>query len=342
VSWRRALVSIIPEHRWVSTLSLALARGGAVVFMLHRVLPRETVTYDNELVTSADLFEALVNWLAAEFEIVSLEEISERIEERKSLKRACALTFDDGWLDNYTHAFPVLRKAKTPATIFLASGYIGSTRRLWQEKLWYLLKNSSGHYVERFATDWSAECYVSLVNNRKRDFVGWRAWLLNLGSDRAEDFVDKLEKAVGNSSIPRERTFMSWDEIREMHGAGVEFGAHTVNHVFLPRATMDEVRSEIAQSCNTIERQTGAAVTGFAYPWGALTSSIRDCVESAGLKYAVGIQPGAVHADTNKYLLPRIFVATSVLGSSKGFSSVQTALYVASQCVKRCDRAHSY
>ena len=119
MSWRRALVSIIPEHRWVSTLSLALARGGAVVFMLHRVLPRETVTYDNELVTSTDLFEALVNWLAAEFEIVSLEEISERIEKRKSLKRACALTFDDGPNPNYTpQVLATLEQYHVKATFF--------------------------------------------------------------------------------------------------------------------------------------------------------------------------------------------------------------------------------
>lgn len=342
MSWRRALMSMVPEHRSVSALGLALARRGAIVFMLHRVLPPHTVTYDSELVTSNDLFEPFVGWLAAEFDIVSLGEISQRLADRKPLKRTCALTFDDGWLDNYTHAFPVLRKAKAPATIFLATGYIGSSRRLWQEKLWYLLNNRSEQDIQRFAKHWCDDARISVINKPECDFATWRAWLLNLGSDRAEDFVDTFEKTAGSSSIPGERTFMSWNEVKEMHGNGIEFGAHTVNHVFLPRAAREVVRAEIAESRNSIEREIATTVAGFAYPWGAVTNSIRDCVEKLGFRYAAGVQSGVVGPNSNRYLLPRVFVGTSVLRGGRGFSPAQTSLYVASRSVKHSDRLPNY
>lgn len=335
-------MSMVPEHRSVSALGLALARRGGIVFMLHRVLPPDTITYDSELVTSTDLFELFVDWLAAEFDLVSLCEISERIENGKPLKRTCALTFDDGWLDNYTYAFPVLRKAKVPATIFLASGYIGSSRRLWQEKLWYLLTNNSGQDIQRFAKHWCDDARISALNKQDCDFATWRAWLLNLGSDYAEDFVDRFEKTAGSSSIPRERAFMSWNEVKEMHGTGIEFGAHTVNHVFLPRVAREVVYDEIAESRNSIEREIATTVAGFAYPWGAVTHSIRDCVEKLGFKYAAGVQSGAVGPNSNRYLLPRIFVGTSVVRGTRGFSPTQTSLYVASRAVKHSHRLPNY
>ena len=332
-------MNLIPEYRFIAVLPLTLLHRGAAVFMLHRVLPPDAISYDPELVTSTELFDSFVRWLTTEFDIVTLGEIAERIQHGKPVRRLCAITFDDGWLDNYTYAFPILCQAGVTATMFVASGYIGSTRRLWQEKLWYLLARNPD--IETFATEWSSQQGIPLLGGGGRDFAAWRAVLLNLGSQRAEDFVSKLE-SVTPSGIPPHRAFMSWDEIREMSRAGVEFGAHTVNHVFLPTLTLDDVHSELVESRNAIRTEIGTSVSGFAYPWGAMNGAIRDCVIQAGFEYAAGVQSGIMRAGEDNYLVPRIFISTSVLATCHGFSATQTSFYLASSSLARARKSQGY
>src|SRR5438309_345007 len=75
----------------------------------------------------------------------------------------------------YTNAFPILREIGVPATIFLASRFIGGTRRLWQERLWYVLQCVSETQLQSFAREWRAgtESKLAPVN---LDFAKWRSF----------------------------------------------------------------------------------------------------------------------------------------------------------------------
>jgi peptidoglycan/xylan/chitin deacetylase (PgdA/CDA1 family) len=334
MSWRRQFLNLIAQSEVVSSGALGTLHRGACVFMFHRVLEPNAVCYDAEMVTSTHLFSDLVQWLAKEFQIVPLHEIAERLRNGRSLRRLCALTFDDGWVDNYTNAFPILREIGVPATIFLASRFIGGTRRLWQERLWYVLQCVSETQLQSFAREWRAGTEIKLAPVNL-DFAKWRSFLLGRGSKHAEEFVDALQSTVQAVSVPQERAFMNWDEVRQMQCAGIEFGAHTLNHVFLTTAPSETVRAEIEGSRREIKNEIGTEIPGFAYPWGASNGFVLDCVQQVGFKYAAGVCTGLVGSKSDTLLLPRIFMGDSVLGHGNDFSPSNMAVYLAVKAVVR-------
>ena len=114
-------------------------RNRAVVLMYHRVIDREDrdKAYSHPgIIVETSTFERHLRFLRTHFHVASLREFRDRmISGRPFAKRTCLITFDDGWQDNYTHAFPLLAKHELPATIFLTSGFVGTGRRFWQESL---------------------------------------------------------------------------------------------------------------------------------------------------------------------------------------------------------------
>lgn len=108
--------------------------------MYHRVLASrdsEQVFVQPGMYVLSETFQRQVAFLKENFKIVSLEEMVERIKNRRDISRCCAITFDDGWKDNFCHAFPVLEKFSLPATIFLATGFVGTKRLFWPEEVTY-------------------------------------------------------------------------------------------------------------------------------------------------------------------------------------------------------------
>lgn len=106
-----------------------IKRGRIIVLMYHRV--SKSRNGDAHLCVSPANFEKHLKYLARHFNFISLDEFSNYMEKRAyPQKDSVLLTFDDGWEDNYTNAFALLRKYKAPALIFLATGFIGSKEML--------------------------------------------------------------------------------------------------------------------------------------------------------------------------------------------------------------------
>ena len=88
--------------------------------------------------TSTRDFEKQIVHLVKNYKVISLDEIVERVKNKRSLRRCVAITFDDGFRDNYENAYPILRKYNVPAAIFLTTGYIDSGTAPWFIKLRYI------------------------------------------------------------------------------------------------------------------------------------------------------------------------------------------------------------
>ena len=127
----------------LSFLSFHTRRNKAFVLVYHRVLRsplEEPVFVQPGMYVSADTFQRQAAFLKERFHVVPLAELVERIETGRSVGGCCAITFDDGWHDNFTQAFPVLKEFQLPATVFLATGFIGTDRLFWPEELCFYLQ----------------------------------------------------------------------------------------------------------------------------------------------------------------------------------------------------------
>jgi glycosyltransferase involved in cell wall biosynthesis len=316
------LAGFLGDSSPVRSATRWLCGPGASVFSLHRVLPRGAQCFDVEMCTSEDAFSDFLDWLVENYQVVPLGEIAARREAATAnAKRPyCALTFDDGWHDNFAYAFPHLKRRGLSATIFLPTRFIGTNRRFWQERLWLCLqelknKEARREVIERVARrlPWFPPEQADRASYR---FL--RKWLLTRPGAEAEDFAARVAETAGLASAFSDRAFVNWDEVRQMRASGVQFGSHTLNHTLLPNASPKEAEKEVQESLEELRGRIGNDVPGFAYPWGAWGISSLDRVRHSGYEFAVTTKPGLVEKDSDPFLLPRFPVSDSVLGGGRG------------------------
>ncbi|MEX1034286.1 MAG: polysaccharide deacetylase family protein, partial [Cellvibrionaceae bacterium] len=114
------------------------------ILMYHRILPKTDPRYAAEepgMVVEPHTFEMHLEVLQRHFTLIPLGEWLSRRRNGQSLPpKSCALTFDDGWTDNYEYAFPILKRYKAPATLFAVSHMIGTNEMFWPNRLALLLR----------------------------------------------------------------------------------------------------------------------------------------------------------------------------------------------------------
>lgn len=271
----KTLRSVAGRVYWASPHLLGRLAGKVVIFMYHRVLPRdqaEASYVQPGMYVTPPTFDAHLRFVTRHFRVLSFEELLGRwdVGEWDPSVRYAVLTFDDGWLDNYHHAFPLLRQYGVPATIFLPTDLIGSDTWLWPDRLGYLLhRRGRGR-----PADWDRQIeHAKLLHDADR-----------------RRMLSLLEEQVGGA--PRVRQFVNWDEVREMSGADVSFGSHTRTHVNLARADGTTLESELTDSLRVVQNQRINAVPALAYPNGDHSDAVVAAARSAGYRAAVTTRPG--------------------------------------------------
>jgi peptidoglycan/xylan/chitin deacetylase (PgdA/CDA1 family) len=214
-------------------------------------------------------FEAQMEYLASDFRVLSLEEAVARLEAGELPDHALVVTFDDGYRDNYRHAFPVLRRLAIPASFFLTTGAIGSGGLLWHDRVFHAFRQTALRALTGYPEP--ADAYpLTTPENRRGARQAVLDFLRTVDSAEQASWVERLERALAVSP-PTDggRLMLSWEEVREMHRAGFSFGAHTVGHPILTRLSLSGARREMRESKEAIEAALGAPVQTFAYPNGS-------------------------------------------------------------------------
>ncbi|HEV2349352.1 MAG TPA: glycosyltransferase [Terriglobia bacterium] len=316
-----------------------LCQSGTPIFMFHRVIPDGTICYDREMATSTKLFEGFLDWATDKYQPLPLDELVRRGPGRANgAKPACSITFDDGWLDNFTYAFPLLRSRNLRATIFLPVRFIGTNRRFWQEKLRTCLdelgrRNEINACVTRALNvfPWCPPLEPGQMN-----FNSLRRLLLTRSSSEADAFVTRLEEFTGPVAALDGRAFLNWEEVSAMQKAGISFGSHTLNHTLLIHADPSTASQEIRQSRQEMEARLGAPPSGFSYPWGAVNFRLEREAQEAGYAYAVTTRGELIKDAPDAWTLPRLAVSSSFLQSRREeFSAGLVSYYIASRSLKR-------
>jgi len=113
-----------------SGLHRVFLRGSAVIVAFHRV----NDALNDSLTTSSRSFEAFCRFFQANFDVICLDDLVQRLTAGESIQNAVAITFDDGYIDNFEVAAPILRKLALPATFFVATSFLGSTTIPWWDR----------------------------------------------------------------------------------------------------------------------------------------------------------------------------------------------------------------
>lgn len=288
---KTALRSVIGQKLSTSPRFWRTFAGRALILMYHRVLPKRDAPFvqDGMYVTPAT-FECHLHWLTQHFHLLSLRSLIEMWNEDEWDDRMCycAITFDDGWIDNYRYAYPLLSAYGAPATIFLPTSLIGTREWLWPDRLGYLL-NAAASQGERVADSDSA------IERAKRLPATERAAL-----------IDGLAQRLA-VRLPDERCFLDWDEVREMASCGIEFASHTSSHALLPALDAESLRRELRQPLDTLACELNTFAPLLAYPNGDHSDTVVDAARAAGYAAAVTTQPGLEsRAGGNRLRLKRV------------------------------------
>jgi peptidoglycan/xylan/chitin deacetylase (PgdA/CDA1 family) len=244
------------------------------------------------LVVSAATFRRHCELLRKSYDVVSLETAGYFLDGVRKVTRPLAvITFDDGYLDFYEEAFPILNEFGLPATVFLPTEFIGQNKPLAHDRLYWLVKQA----IEKSVPMKNALIRAGASNDIAKEFVSPRNLLrltdllVHLPNDLREKIIHEMERELGDKFIdyPREYQLLSWEMVREMSRKGISFGGHTANHVVLPLEDDSVVEKEILGSKKELETQLGCKVSTFAYPNGEYNARTKRAVAEAGYKIAV-------------------------------------------------------
>jgi peptidoglycan/xylan/chitin deacetylase (PgdA/CDA1 family) len=271
-------------------LSQALLRSGAsfllgqlperdslLVLNYHRIGNRDEDPFDPEVFSATrDQFNDQICYLKRHSSLVTLEEAMAFVDgtiNEKSRRRRCRvlITFDDGYLDNYEIAFPILRSHGVQGVFFLATGLVGSGYVTWWDHIAYLMKTARRR---RFCLRYPAELVVDFDKNGMVKSL-WDVLNLYKSPENTHPtrfICDLAEEVKGNDLPETMRRFLNWDEAREMASTGMAIGSHTHAHHVLSQLRPDQQRQELAESRALLKEQLGMEIDALAYPVGAATS----------------------------------------------------------------------
>jgi peptidoglycan/xylan/chitin deacetylase (PgdA/CDA1 family) len=317
-------------------------RKRAVVLMYHRVLTAEERARSGShpaLVVDRDTFARHMEVLKRSFVVLTVDELADRMERGQPLPDcSCLITFDDGWRDNFTNAFPVLKRLSLPALVFLPVNFIGSRRLFWQEALVHLL--SAAIATVRAVPARRARLAAVLAPAELDDLLDVaaaepRAAILSrIGSQKlvAADSVARLltelstELGVRLEDYAATDGFMDWSEVEAMAAAGVAFGGHGAEHRLLTYVSADEVEAEIGESKAVIDRRFVGTAPTFSYPNGYCNADVVDRVRQSGYRLAFTTRRGLVSAGDDRFTVCRYNIHEAVTATTPMFLARVTGL----------------
>ena len=252
------------------------------------------------------VFERQAAYIARTSTVLTVEALVDRARRGRLPSNAVALTFDDGYRDNLTHAAPILARLGLPATIFLATGVIGTGRFLWFDWLALAIRDSDAASVH---TPWGVTLSLANTEARLAALDACLARLKRLPATEFERHLDTLLQLLGGGEVSRLKNVMlDWDAVHALSGLGVSIGAHTVSHPILSRLAPEKAEREIIESRSRITEMTGVPPRVFAYPNGAAedyTPTVTRLVREAGFGCAVTTRYGLNTHATPPYELRR-------------------------------------
>lgn len=285
-------------------LAWPVHRQALTILMFHRVLPAPDALRPGEAV--AAVFDRQMAFLASHFSVLPLAQAVGSMRRGALPRRACCITFDDGYADNLTVALPILERYRLPATVFVATGYLDGGRMFNDAVIDAVARAAGptlnlqgmglGHYPLRTIEERRAAVSAVLEHLKYQPPA------------EREAGVASLIRLAGCGALPTD-TMLTSEQLLELSRRGVEIGGHTVAHTILSTLDDDQARQEMALGKQQLEAIVGKPVSTFAYPNGRphrdYSARHAAIAREVGFELAVTTAHGVGNTDSDVFQLPR-------------------------------------
>ncbi len=303
-----------------SGLSHAFAapcRGAGAIFMLHHIRPgadeQDEFAPNAELEVTPEFLAEVIRFARnCGYDLISLGEAVDRVTNGQTGDKPFAVfTIDDGYLDNFEHAWPVFKEYDCPFTIFISPAIIDGVCELWWRGLEAVIAGTPHLSITIDDQHFDLDTTTDSQKTQAFEKLYWpvrqlpeheqRTWIRNLCQSQGVN-IDALCRSVA----------MTWGHVREIAADPLcTIGAHTVNHYAVARLEPSEVIREAEMSRERIEQEIGTRPDLFAYPYGDETSAGErdfELIRQAGFKAAVTTRKGMIFPAHRDHLtgLPRV------------------------------------
>ena len=247
-------------------------QGRVPILVYHRILSKpdtgkvRSAFSFRGLNVSANHFERQIKYLRKKYQLISLVEYVKRKNAGTSLKNCAVITFDDGFKDFITQAWPILKKYQAPATVFMPAGFLGLVH--WQHQLYAIL--DEGKTAKAKVIVGREEVPVDLSNDREK-YLTIRRFITAIGglpSGERQEAINSLGTILAvNKKLTPAEIYLSKEDLRLLVQEGVALGAHSVSHEHLESLTDGQLDEEITKSMGFIKGLTGEQNIAFALPF---------------------------------------------------------------------------
>lgn len=268
--------------------NIDINREGVLVLLYHRV-----TKIDNDfwkIATPPELFEKEIAYLKSNYHILNLKDDWSKADEK-----SVVITFDDGYVDNYRNAIPILEKYNVPATFYVCTGNIGGKEEFWWDKLVRIVFGSLLEKIELYGETISISNYEgkSIAINTIHDVLKRLT-----GEERINELIKLASKFRSSIEESDENRTITYDELKEMDKSPlVNIGGHTVSHGCMASLSAKDAKKEIFESKEKIERIIGHEILDFSYPFGGIADRgefAPPFLEEAGYKTVATTAAGVI------------------------------------------------
>lgn len=303
------------KHAVMSSGMLRLAAGlrarGAAILMYHSVLdePLQSANFLGDTAHSCDVFRAQMELLSREFHPVSLDQVAGFVAGKTDLpSRAVAVTFDDGYADNFEVVAPILRELGIPATFYVTVDCIERRELPWPARLRFAFRTTRS---EPWLSASGKTFSLKTPEDRERAYLHACELCCRLSGTAQREFVCSRERELETASSPSPgMAMMTPDQLRGLRQEGHIVASHTMTHPNVAQLAAPEAQYELSQSKLRLEAMLGKPVRHFSYPcpalWPHWTEQTAAQCAAAGYETSVTTLGGLAKKGDNLQLLKRV------------------------------------
>lgn len=302
-------------------LILLSGKHKRMVLVYHGVVPRPDFSISGGHIDSLQ-FEKHLKYFKKHFNVVPSAEIFEM--KRKNIvpsKPTIAITFDDGYENNYTYAFSLLKKYNLPSTFFITTQCIEDENAiLWYDKLYFIKNKVNFAEIDFSQANVGGDKILKAKECRNNgEFI---SFIKHLSTLEKEEFFKIIKTKINYEAIIKNSDRDLWkmmkrEQLLEIANTkGMELGTHTHTHPNLGEIKLADALLELKKSKQLLEQLSSKNIRSIAFPDGNYNDEIKKACIDMGYTdlFAVSYQLENDYNDKN--ILPRFCISCTTTTES--------------------------